>query len=218
MKKIILLMMLALTMNSALAYEYNSAMIDNAVKEDQQIEFCPIKNMWGRNFAINNLLFTKHITHGSGSFSEYELKKKLYDTDTTYEFLYNNQLIGYNMHKLKFYNMEFENDKFKNTVLSDIQLKELFPNVEIVKVSQFKDNKITLDKPWFESKTFLLVNDTDRDFYKYQFENYKKQDELIRGLFEVKRPGTLIYSHFGSRDEMFPILKIHVRNTFEKAD
>lgn len=218
MREFILLLAILLSVNGVSAYDYNKQMIDNAVKEDQQIEFCPIKNMWGKDFAINNLLFTKHITHGSGSFSEYELKKKLYDTDTTYEFLYNNQLIGYNMHKLKFYNLEFENDKFKNTILSDIQLKELFPNVEIVKVSQFKNNKITLNKPWFESKTFMLVNDTDRDFYKYQFENYEKQDELIRGLFEVKRPGTLIYSHFGSRDEMFPILKIHVRNSFEKAD
>lgn len=216
MKRIILLMTLALTVNGVFAYEYNHNMIDNAVKEDQQVEFCPIKKMWGRDFAINNLMFTKHITHGTGGFSEYELKKKLYDTDTTYEFLYDNKLVGYNAHKLKFFNMEFDNDKFRNTELTDIQLKELFPDVEIIKVSQFKDNKITLNKPWLKSKTFLLVNDTNRDFYKYQFENYKKQDELIRGLFEMKRPGTLIFSHFGSRDELFPILKIHVRNSFEK--
>lgn len=216
MKKIILFLALVFAVNGAIAYEYNYNIIDNAVKEDQQVEYCPIKKMWGRDFTINSLVFTKHITHGSGGFSEYEMKKKLYDTDTTYEFLCNTRLIGYNMHKLKFFNMEFQDGKFKNTELSDIQLKELFPNVEIIKVSQFKDNKITLDKPWFESKTFLLVNDTDRDFYKYQFENYKKQDELVHGLFEMKRPGTLIYSHFGSRDAMFPILKIHVRNSFEK--
>lgn len=216
MREFILLLALIFTFNGALAYEYNSVITDNAIKEDQQVEFCPIKKMWGREFAINNLLFTKHITHGSGGFSEYELKKKFYDTDTTYEFLYDNKLIGYNAHKLKFYNMEFNNDKFSNTELTEIQLKELFPNVEIIKVSQFKDNKISLKKHWLEKKTFLLVNDTDKDFYKYQFENYKKQDELIHGIFEADRPRIFTFSHFGSRDAMFPVLKITVRNSFKK--
>ena len=39
MKRIILLMTLALTVNGVFAYEYNHNMIDNAVKEDQKVEF-----------------------------------------------------------------------------------------------------------------------------------------------------------------------------------
>ena len=101
-------------------------------------------------------------------------------------------------------------------VLTDEQLKELFPNLEIIKVSQFQDNEITVKKPWFKDKTFLLVNDTTMDFYKYQFENYSKQNELIRGLFEANKPRTFIFSHFGSRDKLFPILTIHVKNSFKK--
>lgn len=215
MKNLILLIVAFLAVNTAQAYEYISPIIDNAVKDGQKIEYCPIKNLWGKDFAVDCIEFTKHITKGSGGFSEYELNKKLYDTDTTYEFLYNSHLIGYNAHKLKFYNMEFENNKFKNNELSDIQLQEIFPNVEIVKVSQFQDNKITLNKPWGKSKTFLLINDTEKDFYKYQFEHYKKQDELIHGLFEADKAGYLIYSHFGSRDKMFPVLKIRIRNSFK---
>lgn len=214
MKRIIALIFVTLGINSALAYDYNSDIINNKIKDEQQVLYCQKDNTWGANCTDSNFEFTKRITYGSGGYSLYEKDKKIYDTDTTYEFIHNNKLIGYNSHKLKFYNLIFENDKFQPTELSVEELNELFPDVEIVKVSEFNNDEITLYKPFFKTKTILLVNDTDKYFYKYQFENYKKQDELIRGLIEVSKAQTLVFSHFGSRDKLFPILTIHIKNKF----
>ena len=61
----------------------------------------------------------------------------------------------------------------------------------------------------------MLLNDTDREFYKYQFEHYKNQTELIHGIFEPKFARTYTYSHFGSRDNEIPPLKIVVKNKFK---
>lgn len=213
MKNIILILsLIALSINSALAYNYNKNITDESIKENQYLEYSTEQKNWLRTDSSNPAAFVKHITHGTGGFSEFEQNKNIYGTGTTYEFLYKNQLIGYNGHKLKFYKLEFDNNKIQNIPLSDNEIQELFPDVEIVKLSQFKNNKITLYKPWFKKKTFLLINDTDKDFYKYQFEGYKNQTELIKGLVEISRPQTLIFSHFGSRDKLFPILKITVKN------
>lgn len=212
MKNFILLFAIVLSINTAFAYNYNAEMINNAVNEDQKLEYNQTDKTWNKTNSETPETFTKHWTKGSGGYSEYEQNKNILETNTTYEFLHKNQLIGYDMHTLKFYKFDFENEKFNKTELSESQIKELFPDVEIVKISQFRDNKITLNKPWFKKKTFLIVNDTDKDFYKYQFEHYQNTDELIRGLIEVDRPRTLIYSHFGSRDKLFPTLKITVKN------
>lgn len=212
MKNIILILALAVSINAAFAYNYNKNVTDNAIKENQHLEYSAQDKTWTKTDSANKNSFIKRIPRGNGGYSEYEKDKKLSLTDTTYEFLYKNQLIGYNGHKLKFYKMTADNNEIQYIPLADNEIKELFPDVEIVKVSQFKDGKITLYKPWFKKKTFLLINDTDEFFYKYLFEGYNNQKELFKGILEISRPQTLIFSHFGSRDKLFPILKLTVKN------
>lgn len=212
MKNIILILALAVSVNAAFAYNYNKNITDEAIKENQHLEYSAQDKTWTKTDYTNENSFIKRISRGNGGYSEYEKDKKITLSDTTYEFLYKNQLIGYNGHKLKFYKMTADNNEIQYIPLADNEIKELFPDVEIVKVSQFKDGKITLYKPWFKKKTFLLINDTDEFFYKYQFEGYNNQKELFKGILEISRPQTLIFSHFGSRDKLFPILKLTVKN------
>ena len=140
MKKVAILLGIILSINSAFAYEYNKDLTDNIIKDEQQVQFCTDNQTWSLDCNSNAENFTKRITYGSGGFSIYEKEKKLYDTDTTLEFLYNNKLLGYNTHKLKFYTLQFDNDKFEPKELSDEEIKAIFPDVEIVKVSQFDEN------------------------------------------------------------------------------
>lgn len=214
MKKVVLGLALALLIGicSANAYEYSPKVL-NDIKEGQQVEYSPITKSWTRDYSVNNMIFTKYITHGSGSYSEYKNKNTYYGTNTTYEFLFNDKLIGYSMHLLKFYNLQFVDNKFVHNELTEAELKELFPNVEFIKVSDFKNDKIVVKKPKNKTVTYMLINDTRRDFYKYQFEKYNNDNELIRGVFEASKPMKLTYSHFGSRDKMFPILQITVKNS-----
>ncbi len=216
MKKYIIFALLLFCSNQAFSYEYTPDIANNIVQEEQQIKFCPNSQTWGENCNDeNSYTFIKRITFGSGGFSIYEKDKALYDTDTTLEFLINNQLIGYNMHKLKFYNLEFNDNKFQNSELNEEQIQKLFPNIKLVKISQFKNREITLEKPYFKPITFMLINDTPEHYYKYQLEKYPKQDELIHGIFDINKAGDYIYSHFESRDTLFPTLTIHVKNNLK---
>lgn len=210
MKKLILLISLLLISDAAFAYDYSTA-VKNSVDVNQKINYSPSAKIWTRNFNNKNINFVKHMTVGSGGFSEFLNNKTYYDTDTTYEFLNGTELVGYNMHKLKFFALGFDK-KITRCELSGNEIKKLFPNVELVRISQFKNNKIVLKKPRGVKKTYMLVNDTDRDFYKYSFENYGNGTELIKGLFETDKSKKFIYSHFHSREKDFPILKIVVKD------
>lgn len=214
MKKLILLAIALISVNAAFAYNYDKTIIQNQIKDKETVTFCPKTQTWGTECSDNYLL-THHYTIGSGGYSEYVFNGKTFDTDTCYEFIKENELIGYNPYKLKFFNLKFSPNGFSKTELSEQQVQALFPNVEFIKISQFKNDSISVYKPLFKAKTFMLLNDTDREFYKYQFEHYKNQTELIHGIFEPKFARTYTYSHFGSRDAEIPPLKIVVKNKFK---
>lgn len=211
-RKILLALVLLLTCNAAFSYNYKADML-NGIKDGQKICYNPAKKSWSAETTHCPVLFTKYITTGTGGFSELEYNNIRFGINSTYEFLDGQKLIGYNAHTLKFYNITYDGKKIVSDILPEGEIKKYFPDVQIVKISHFNNGSITLEKPWFKRKTFLLLNDTGMDFYKYQFEHKPGNCyELIKGIFEVKRPQTIIYSHFASNDPLFPKLKIRVRN------
>ncbi len=145
-----------------------------------------------------------------------EKEKPQYETDTNFEFLCHNRLIGCNIHKLQLYRLHFDGTQFIRQPISDEKIKAHFPGAEIIKVSQFKNNEITLYKPFFKKQTYILINDTDRLFYKYFFEDYVGENNFFRNIFEIRLPRTLIYSHFKSTDPATPPLIIHIKGTVFK--
>lgn len=213
MKKLLITLTLLLTACTAFAYDYPSY-VKNDIKDGQTINYSIENKLWSRDTMPNETAFTKFMTKGSGGLSVFEQEQNQYEPGkdgTTYEFLAGSDLIGYNAHLLKFFKLNFDGEKISAEELSPQKVQALFPGVEIVKISDFKNNCIELKKPWFKKKTFMLLNDTSTFFYKYQFENVKKY-ELIRGIFEAHKPQTMTYSHFASKDEMFPALTIKIKN------
>lgn len=207
--------MLILSFNSALAYNYPDS-VKNFVEVNQKIHYNPATKTWSRTPINSGITFVKHMTVGSGGFSEFLYKKKYYDTSTTLEFFNGNKLIGYSQHLLKFFELGWSGKGITKKELTANEVKQLFPNTQIVLVSKFKKNKITLVKPRKSIKTFLILNDTNRDFYKYSYEKYGNGTELIKSIIEPQKPQKIVFSHFGSRDAEFPILIIKIRNSFLK--
>lgn len=109
---------------------------------------------------------------------------------------------------MKFFELIFNGNEFQRRDLTKEEVQYLFPDVQIIMVSEFNDNEISVELPIFHKKAYMILNDTDQDFYKYQFEYYKGQS-LFNNIFEVNIPRVMVYSHFKSRDEMFPILRIN---------
>lgn len=211
MKKTLFLI-LSLLLFCSFSYAYTADPgVMNAIKDNQIVDYNPATQMWSRNLGLKDYVFTKHISVGTGSYSEYFLGDKQFDTNTTYEFLYNGKLIGYSGHLLKFFDLTFDGSNFKAVELTKDQVQTLFPDVKIIMVSEFENNEITIESPIFRKRAYMILNDTDRDFYKYQFEYYKTENSYFKGIFETRFPRVFVYSHFKSRDEMFPILKINVK-------
>lgn len=210
MKRMFIALILICSINSAIAYEYQQN-IKGGLLAGDKISYKSKNSQWSKDLSFGNMIFKKYITTGTGGFSVLANGGNPYDTDTTYEFFDENKLIGYNAHKLKFYELSFDGKKINKKELSENEIKKYFHDVEIIKVSELKDNKIEIEKPWFKKQAFLLINDTDNYFYKYQFERYK-QTEIIRGLFEAKYPRKFIFSHFKADDNIFPALEISIRN------
>ncbi len=213
MKKFLLLMLCVLSFaGAAFAYECEVSVL-NSINDKQIIDYNPKTKTWSRNLGLQDYVFTKTITVGTGSFTEFTYNGKTYDTNTTYEFLSDGRLYGYNAHQLKFFELGFDGSGITGRELTKEEVQNFFPDAKIIMVSEFKDNEIEVDLPIFHKKAFMILNDTDRDFYKYQFEYYKRRS-LFNNIFEVNFPRILIYSHFKSRDELFPILRIKVKPLF----
>lgn len=203
---------LSLILLSGVSYAYTAhPSVLNSINDNQIVDYNPNTKIWSRNLGLKDYVFTKHISVGTGSFSEYFYKDKQYDINSTYEFLYSGKLIAYNGHLLKFFELNFNGEDFESKELTKEQVQFLFPDVRIILVSEFKDNEITIESPIFRKRAYMILNDTDRDFYKYQFEYYKANDNIFKGIFETSFPRILIYSHFKSRDDLFPILKINIK-------
>lgn len=206
---------LILSVNTAFAYNYPDN-VKSALDIKHKVYYAPETKQWARIPLKNSIAFTKYMTVGTGSFSEFLYQKKYYDTNTTLEFFDGNKLIGYNQHQLKFYELGFEGKNITKKELKASEVHELFPDVEIVKISQFKNNKITLKKPFKKNRTFLILNDTNRYFYKYSYENYGNGTELIKSIIDTDKPQKIVFSHFGSNDKNFPKLTIIIKNSLFK--
>ena len=74
-------------------------------------------------------------------------------------------------------------------------LEEIFHDVKIIKVSEFKNNELRVHKMPFRPMKLLLVNDTPEYFYKYLFHGDNFETYNIFGLLEVDKMGTIEFHH-----------------------
>lgn len=199
-------------MTCGTTYHINPAITDNAVLNDYQVVYMPSNNIFTNGgMADDRIVMTKSVSVGSGSYSNYTWGKKNVQLPTTYEFLtMDGKFIGYNGHNLKFYDIVYADGTLQAKEMPVDAVAALFPDLKIVLMSSAKDNVITVKKAPFATMSFLLLNDTDRDFYKYSFAEALPSDNPFKGLITVDTFGTVIFSHFGADDATSPAIKIDV--------
>lgn len=205
MKKIFLtlLILFSVTLNT-----YSFDFVENNVYYNLQT----LKWSSQRTTAKDIKLFYK-LYPTSGGYSEYYNNKgKLaIGPFSNKEFIYNGNLIGIDNGNLKLICYYYDNGFFRNKELDTATVNNLFPNAEIIKISQFQNNSITLYKKPFEQKQYLIINDTNNNYYKYQFKPANISNENVNGLITVNKFGEITFSHYGDDNDFYPALKIHIK-------
>ncbi len=177
-----------------------------------QAVYIPSTHTWTTgSMAADRIVLQKRTSAGTGSYSEYYSNngEQMIALSSNFEFIENGRLITVNNAELKYGELVYQKGKFVEKPLSYTELQEIFPDVEIIKISQFKDGKLKIKKGWFNRKTILLFNDTDKYFHKYSFKPACVKETDITGLISLKHIGKVTFSHYGDNNDK---LIIYVQN------
>lgn len=213
MKNLAVLCLVCLLAACNSACEFPAAVTEDAVRENYQVVYSPSAGVWNNGgMAEDRIVFTKHVSPGSGSYSEYVSDVQTLYLSSTYEFLYAGRLIGYSEHELKFFEVVYRDGKFEQVELSPAQVRELFPAVEVVLVSEAEGGVIPVSRLPFGPKAFLLLNDTPTSYYHYSFENFYGYGTPFKSVLKVGEARDIVFSHFGTDNAVNPNLTISIVN------
>ena len=157
------------------------------VYENDKVIYDTKTKCWSKEENKEGIILYKKTSSGTGSYSIYYYKcdKPAFQSGSNFEFIDDKKLIAVDNASLKYSKIIFDGSKFIQIPLEIEELKTIFPDVEIIKISRFKNNKLTIKKPLFKKKTVLLVNDTDEYFHKYFVSPESSANKNIKGLITL---------------------------------
>lgn len=191
------------------------------VSDGQTIFYSYFTNKWyyqSPKYFKNRLLEVTRQVISDDEYSSYvSTNGQVYaPAGSNYEFLYKGRLITYHNYDVKFYEIVYNksNKAFIEVPLDEKEIRKIFGKPKLIHISDFdEENRIVVHKLPLKKQWFLLINDTDKYFYRY-FITTNEKDTNIKTLFSVKKPTTVIYSHYiQDRDEFLPYI-IRIKNGF----
>ncbi len=207
MKKYVLILMALFTCLSCFAGEMNPVLTNTELLYSPKDKTFSVGKASG-----NQIQLSKHTSTGTGNYSIYTYNNKKIMLGSNYEFLFEGRLISCHNADLKLFEVIYNGKNFEEKQLTDAQIQAIFPDAEIIKISQFnQDKKLTVKKHFLEKKDFLLLNDTDKYFHKYSFHPQSVKFTPVAGLFKASTIGEITFSHFDADK-----YTIYVKNNFGK--
>ena len=207
MKKIFLTLIILISASlSANSFDF----VENSVYYNLQTQKWSLTRQTPKDVKLIYKMYS-----ASGGYSEYynNRGKLAIGPFSNREFIDDGNLIGIDNGNLKLIKYYYDNGYFRNSILDEGYIGKLFPEIEIIKLSQFVNNEITIYKKPLEQKKILILNDTKNNYYKYTFKPANIEDKDITGLITVSKFGKIVFSHYGDDNEFFPALKIHVKRS-----
>lgn len=207
MKKIFLTLIILISASlSANSFDF----VENSVYYNLQTQKWSLNRQTPKDVKLIYKMYS-----ASGGYSEYynNRGKLAIGPFSNREFIDDGNLIGIDNGNLKLIKYYYDNGYFRNSILDEGYIGKLFPEIEIIKLSQFVNNEITIYKKPLEQKKILILNDTKNNYYKYTFKPVNIEDKDITGLITVSKFGKIVFSHYGDDNEFFPALKIHVKRS-----
>ena len=180
------------------------------VYENDKVIYDTKTKCWSKEENKEGIILYKKTSSGTGSYSIYYYKcdKPAFQSGSNFEFIDDKKLIAVDNASLKYSKIIFDGSKFIQIPLEIEELKTIFPDVEIIKISRFKNNKLTIKKPLFKKKTVLLVNDTDEFFHKYFVSPESSANKNIKGLITLSKKFTKVkFCHLGEKEGLTIYIK-----------
>lgn len=180
------------------------------VYENDKVIYDTKTKCWSKEENKEGIILYKKTSSGTGSYSIYYYKcdKPAFQSGSNFEFIDDKKLIAVDNASLKYSKIIFDGSKFIQIPLEIEELKTIFPDAEIIKISHFKNNKLTIKKPLFKKKTVLLVNDTDEFFHKYFVSPESSANKNIKGLITLSKKFTKVkFCHLGEKDGLTIYIK-----------
>lgn len=180
------------------------------VYENDKVIYDTKTKCWSKEENKEGIILYKKTSSGTGSYSIYYYKcdKPAFQSGSNFEFIDDKKLIAVDNASLKYSKIIFDGSKFIQIPLEIEELKTIFPDAEIIKISRFKNNKLTIKKPLFKKKTVLLVNDTDEYFHKYFVSPKSSANKNIKGLITLSKKFTKVkFCHLGEKDGLTIYIK-----------
>jgi len=111
--------------------------------------------------------------------------------------MYDDKFIAQDVYGLKFFSVYYneKTQKFdrKNVIINS--LNKVFPDVKILKISDFKNNVLKVKKAPFKKIKVLLVNDTSEYFLNYHFEGENFEHYNMAGMLEINKMGKIKFAY-----------------------
>lgn len=205
MKKFIKILVLCLFFQclSSGALEYDG------VYDTQKIIYSPSDLMWSQISAgRNDISFIKNTSDGDASYSHYVSSCSDTVLNSDFEFIYNGRLIGVDNENLKYYEIKYQNNELVQQLLSYEQIQEIFSDVDVIKLSDFKRETYTIINH-SEDKMILLYNDTEKIFQNYFIKPETRVGcKDIKGLIKLPRRGKITFSHLENKSLVKYVIKV----------
>lgn len=182
------------------------------VDEGAQVVYMPTSGVWTRGgMADDRIVCTRHVSSGTGSYSEYVCSGQRFGLSSTQEFVLKGRLIGYSAHTFKFYETVFRNGSFDTRELTVSAVQDLFPDMRIMPVSDVKKGILTVRRCGRDTEDVLIVNDTPADFYRYSFDPPVNAGTPFKSILTMSAPQTVVLSHFDEDTPDYPALRIRIQ-------
>lgn len=232
MKKLLLGLLLAGIISVQPVFSFEA----EGILDNYQVIYSPsAKTFATGGMAQDRIVLTKKTSEGTGSYSSYSYKvkcspkttkckcgcalkskkctcknksEKEISLNSNYEFITDNRLIGVDNENLNYYEVTYENGEFTQNKLSPEDLKNIFKEADIVKISDFKNGKYTVLAN-DNKKEILLLNDTEANFHKYSVNPESAVlDKNIKGLIQLPKKGKIKFSHMYNNKEQKYTIKV----------
>lgn len=185
---------------------------DSGIYDKYQVIYSPSGKYFAQGGMVEDrIVLTKKTGVGSGGYSEYYKNDQLaFTLGSNFEFVSGPKLIAVHNNDLTFSEVVYNKGKFSEKKMSVAEVQAVFPDVKIIKISEFHKGEYTLRKGLFETVRVLILNDVGDDFYRYSFRPSSVKKTDVAGLIEISDMDDVEFSHYSNNNDLYPEYEIDV--------